>query len=359
MVNPDIGESRRFWAALVRAILAVRPDVVWNANDLVDADRPDGPSVARALVDDLAGAEELPSLVVMLDDAHLLHAATWTELAWLVEHQPPNLQMVVVSRSDPPFSLPRWRSQADHYRYHPLLAELLRHEVRTEEPQLETDLHRRASRFYADEGTADAIDHALAGYDYEAARSLIEQRLPTLYAEGRRGQVSTWLDAVPDEFLLAEPERAVAPYDRRRGHQPGRRSVAPQWQRPESGRVRRRRHHSVAGARRTGPPRHGRRAVRPGMSAPRRRRSDPSRSHGRKPTGNGRFYGSCRATSPRPRSAGSSTSRATPSRPTSSTSIASSACPPARRRSRKRGAPVSSVLVWVREAAVRRPASRR
>ena len=100
--------------------------------------------------------------------------------------------------------------EIDRYRYHPLLADVLRYEMRTENPHAEADAHRRASHFYADHGqTADAIDHALVGGDYDAACSLIHRRLPTLYAEGRRGQVSRWLDAVPDDYLFDDPERAV------------------------------------------------------------------------------------------------------------------------------------------------------
>jgi len=62
-----------------------------------------------ALVNDIA---RLPTpLVLVLDDYHLIHELAIHEaLALLIDRQPPSLHVVIATRHDPPFPLPRWRA---------------------------------------------------------------------------------------------------------------------------------------------------------------------------------------------------------------------------------------------------------
>ncbi len=56
------------------------------------------------------------------------------------------------------------------YRYHPLFGELLRAHLRHAHPEEIPFLHRRAARWYSEQGEAmPAIRHALAGEDWEQA----------------------------------------------------------------------------------------------------------------------------------------------------------------------------------------------
>lgn len=93
------------------------------------------------------------------------------------------------------------------YRYHRLFAELLRHRLRASHPNLETELHQRASHWFETEGrTAEAIQHALAAQDWERAGSLI-QSINTDFL--KRGEVLTvigWFQSLPEEMLLSNPE---------------------------------------------------------------------------------------------------------------------------------------------------------
>jgi len=62
------------------------------------------------------------------------------------------------------------------YRYHHLFADLLFHRLQQTAPAQILELHRVASRWYQTQGLSDeAIDHALAGADFEYAADLIEQ----------------------------------------------------------------------------------------------------------------------------------------------------------------------------------------
>ena len=61
------------------------------------------------------------------------------------------------------------------YRYHHLFADVLRARLRDEQPHLVPELHRRASRWYAEHGDRSAaIGHALAAGDRSGAADLIE-----------------------------------------------------------------------------------------------------------------------------------------------------------------------------------------
>jgi LuxR family maltose regulon positive regulatory protein len=92
------------------------------------------------------------------------------------------------------------------YRYHRLFADLLRHRLDTVTDEA-TSLHKRACRWYADNGfPADAVYHALAASDWETAASLIIESSGELL---KRGQVVTllgWLQALPEEIVLADPQ---------------------------------------------------------------------------------------------------------------------------------------------------------
>ena len=61
------------------------------------------------------------------------------------------------------------------YRYHHLFAEVLSAHLRAEQPDQVATLHRRASEWYEQHGSAaDAIRHALAAEDFERAADLVE-----------------------------------------------------------------------------------------------------------------------------------------------------------------------------------------
>ena len=75
---------------------------------LADAD-PKPAAVVAALVEDIAHPSTRSPLVVVLDDAHLINdRVAWEPVAWLVDHQPTQLHLVITA--DPPLPLARWRA---------------------------------------------------------------------------------------------------------------------------------------------------------------------------------------------------------------------------------------------------------
>ena len=97
------------------------------------------------------------------------------------------------------------------YRYHPLLAEILRLELKSTEPTAEAEITRRAAVWMLERSwLASAVDHAMAGAHYDLVFEIITGNLRELYARGHRRDVGSWLLQLPDAYLLADPDRTVA-----------------------------------------------------------------------------------------------------------------------------------------------------
>jgi LuxR family maltose regulon positive regulatory protein len=92
------------------------------------------------------------------------------------------------------------------YRYHHLFADVLRMYLMTEQPDQVSTLHRRASEWYEQNGlTANAIDHALAGKDFERASDLIERAVPEMQRSRQEATLLGWLKALPNDLLQNRP----------------------------------------------------------------------------------------------------------------------------------------------------------
>jgi LuxR family transcriptional regulator, maltose regulon positive regulatory protein len=95
------------------------------------------------------------------------------------------------------------------FRYHHLLAEVLRDRLGRTEPGLVPVLHRRASAWYQRSGLADeAIDHAIAADDRATAIDLIARRWYPSVASGQAATVRGWLHGLGDRAIGADPVAA-------------------------------------------------------------------------------------------------------------------------------------------------------
>ncbi len=93
------------------------------------------------------------------------------------------------------------------YRYHRLFADLLRHRLRMQGEDSVPELHARASQWFEEnDEIPQAVQHALAGADWERAGKLIVQISDRML---KRGQVITligWYREMPEPILLADPQ---------------------------------------------------------------------------------------------------------------------------------------------------------
>jgi LuxR family maltose regulon positive regulatory protein len=96
------------------------------------------------------------------------------------------------------------------YRYHGMLAQMLRAELRRREPQLEAELHRRASRWHAEHGDVDAaIRHAAAAGDPKLAGDLLWANAFRYIPQGHNATVQRWLGHFTDEQMAGHAPLAL------------------------------------------------------------------------------------------------------------------------------------------------------
>ncbi len=92
------------------------------------------------------------------------------------------------------------------FRYHHLFAQTLRSQLSQAEPELVPVLHRRASEWHRRWGSTDeAISHALAAGDEEAAVALLAQHWPAYVDSGRIALLSGWFRVLGDDRISANP----------------------------------------------------------------------------------------------------------------------------------------------------------
>ena len=108
----DAGDNdpARFWHHAVAALDRARPGTGERVAPLLGPPAPSSfQGLVTALINDLAGKEEA---LLVLDDYHVIGAPQVHEsLAFLVEHRPAGITVVLASRSDPPLPLARLRAR--------------------------------------------------------------------------------------------------------------------------------------------------------------------------------------------------------------------------------------------------------
>jgi LuxR family transcriptional regulator, maltose regulon positive regulatory protein len=97
------------------------------------------------------------------------------------------------------------------FRYHHLFADLLRARLKAAQPELIPELHRRASCWLEAEGLlGEALTHALAAGDTDAAARMVNQHWVAMIHQGQVGPVLRWLAALPAAAFAAYPGLSTA-----------------------------------------------------------------------------------------------------------------------------------------------------
>jgi LuxR family transcriptional regulator, maltose regulon positive regulatory protein len=96
------------------------------------------------------------------------------------------------------------------FRYHPLLADMLRCQLERERPRQAEMVHRTAAGWYAQHGDpARAIRHAEAGRDPRRAGELLKDHWLSLLLSGDEGTIDALLDALPYHLKRVDAELAA------------------------------------------------------------------------------------------------------------------------------------------------------
>jgi LuxR family transcriptional regulator, maltose regulon positive regulatory protein len=101
-------------------------------------------------------------------------------------------------------------AQRTWFRYHHLLADFLRLELRRRLADEVPDLHRRAAKWFADHGAAvEAVRHMLAAGDWLDAARLLADQLFSLTLDGQEGTIAGLLRSFPEGVSADHPELAL------------------------------------------------------------------------------------------------------------------------------------------------------
>jgi LuxR family maltose regulon positive regulatory protein len=93
------------------------------------------------------------------------------------------------------------------YRYQHLFADLLQHLLRLSADPPEAELHKRASRWYWENGhQREAVRHALAGADWEYATKLILDSVDGMFKGGEIATVLHWFAKLPEGDIHVDVE---------------------------------------------------------------------------------------------------------------------------------------------------------
>jgi ATP/maltotriose-dependent transcriptional regulator MalT len=97
------------------------------------------------------------------------------------------------------------------YRFHHLFADLLRSRLHQTMPDLQPDLHRRASIWYEQHDLiGDALHHARLAPDLDRAMRLVEQHTHELVFRGLAHAVLSWLASLPDGLVRTHPRLCLS-----------------------------------------------------------------------------------------------------------------------------------------------------
>jgi ATP/maltotriose-dependent transcriptional regulator MalT len=102
-----------FWTYVIAALRTAAPGVGEGALALLQASRPPPvQTVLTVLLNELRGAAA--DIVLVLDDYHVIDASDVQDaMAFLLDHLPPQLHVVIASRTDPALPLARWRARGE------------------------------------------------------------------------------------------------------------------------------------------------------------------------------------------------------------------------------------------------------
>jgi LuxR family transcriptional regulator, maltose regulon positive regulatory protein len=111
-VDQRDNEPTVFWTYVVAALQTASEDVGAVALSLLTSSQPSTEAALAVLLNDLYGIDD--DLLLVLDDYHLIDAAEIHEgMAFLLEHLPPRLHLVLATRADPALALARLRGRGE------------------------------------------------------------------------------------------------------------------------------------------------------------------------------------------------------------------------------------------------------
>jgi LuxR family maltose regulon positive regulatory protein len=104
-------DPARFFAYLIAALRQVDPTIGRNSESMQQALQPPPPeALLTALINDLVSVSD--PCILILDDYHLIASlAVHQQVAFLLDHLPPQVHVIIAARTDPSLPLAAWRAK--------------------------------------------------------------------------------------------------------------------------------------------------------------------------------------------------------------------------------------------------------
>lgn len=111
-LDKDDNDPARFWSYVIAALQSVKATLGKTVQVALEAPQlPPLESLVAALINDLSRVAQ--PIILVLDDYHLIDAEPiHASLNFLLDHLPPGLRLVIITRVDPPLALSRRRARA-------------------------------------------------------------------------------------------------------------------------------------------------------------------------------------------------------------------------------------------------------
>ncbi|WP_421120687.1 helix-turn-helix transcriptional regulator [Aquihabitans daechungensis] len=111
-LDPRDDNPVRFWTYVIAAVDSAAPDLSTEAGAMLQGSGPPLDVIVATLINDLETAAV--ALVLVLDDFHVIRSTDIHDsVAFLLEHLPPQIRLVIATRADPPFPLASLRADGD------------------------------------------------------------------------------------------------------------------------------------------------------------------------------------------------------------------------------------------------------
>ena len=112
-LDPGDNNPALFWTYVVTALRTARPDVGESALSWLSSARPPATEwILTSLINEITANDQHVALI--LDDYHVIDAEPiHRAVAFLLEHLPPRMHLVIATRSDPPLPLARLRGRGE------------------------------------------------------------------------------------------------------------------------------------------------------------------------------------------------------------------------------------------------------
>ncbi len=110
-LDPEDNDPLQFWKYVIAAVQTVQPEIGNTAFNLLQTAQ--SPPIENLLVDLINQITTLAEkIILVIDDYHLIETTEiHKELNFLLDHLPPQLNLVLITREDPPLRLPQLRAR--------------------------------------------------------------------------------------------------------------------------------------------------------------------------------------------------------------------------------------------------------